>query len=103
MLYRLRLSVTIRSFAHPALRRLYLRDQTRGLPPEAVDKLRRMLAFLQDMAHVEELRALPQWKAHRLTGDRAGTWALHVTANWRLTFRIEDDALVEVNYEDYHG
>ena len=78
-------------------------DQTRGLPPDAVEKLRRMLTFLQDMETVDELRTLPHWKAHRLTGDRAGTWALHVTRNWRLTFRIDADALVEVNYEDYHG
>ena len=72
------------------------------MPPAAVDKLRKMLAFLQDMATVEELRTLPVWKAHRLAGDRKGTWALHVTANWRLTFRVQDDELIEVNLEDYH-
>jgi len=94
--------VRIRSFAHAGLRRLYLTDQTKGLPPDAVDKLRKMLAFLQDMADVSELRALKAWKAHRLGGDRKGTWSLHVTRNWRLTFRIEHDELVEVNYEDYH-
>ena len=63
----------------PGLRRLYLADQTLGLPPDAVAKLRRMLTFLQDMETVDELRTLPHWKAHRLSGDRAGTWALHVT------------------------
>jgi proteic killer suppression protein len=41
--------VRIRTFAHAGLRRLYLRDQARGLPSETVDKLRKMLAFLQDM------------------------------------------------------
>jgi proteic killer suppression protein len=51
----------------------------------------------------QELRALPGWRAHQLTGDRKGTRSLHVTANWRLTFRIENQELVEVNYEDYHG
>jgi proteic killer suppression protein len=55
---------------------LYQRDQTRGLPPDAIGKLRRMLAFLQDMETVDELRTLPHWKAHQLRGDRAGTWAL---------------------------
>jgi proteic killer suppression protein len=95
--------VRLRSFAHAGLRRLYLTDQPRGLPPDAVAKLRRMLTFLQDMETVDELRTLPHWKAHRLTGDRAGTWALHVTRNWRLTFRIVADELTEVNYEDYHG
>jgi plasmid maintenance system killer protein len=95
--------VRLRSFAHAGLRRLYLADQPRGVPPAAVAKLRRMLTFLQDMETVEELRTLSHWKAHRLTGDRAGTWALHVTRNWRLTFRIVADELTEVNYEDYHG
>ena len=92
----------IRTFAHAGLRRLYLADQAQGVPADAVDKLRRMLAFLQDMGTVDELRTLPTWKAHRLGGDRKGTWALHVTANWRLTFRIDKDELLEVNLEDYH-
>lgn len=93
----------IRTFAHAGLRRLYLRDQARGLPSETVDKLRKMLAFLQDMETEQEVRALPGWRAHQLTGDRAGTWSLRVTGNWRLTFRVEAGELVEVNYEDYHG
>ena len=80
----------------------YLADQTKGLPPEAVDKLRKMLAFLQDVESVDELRALPAWKAHRLKGGRAGTRALHVTRNWRLTCRIENNELIEVDYEDCH-
>jgi plasmid maintenance system killer protein len=81
---------------------LYLTDQTKGLPPDAVDKLRKMLAFLQDMADVGEITTLPAWKTHRRGGDRKGTWSLHVTRNWRLTFQVEHGELVEVNYEDYH-
>jgi proteic killer suppression protein len=94
--------VRIRTFAHAGLRRLYRGDQAKGVPADAADKLRKMLAFLQDMGTVDELRTLPTWKAHRLGGDRAGTWALHVTRNWRLTFRIDNDELTEVNFEDYH-
>jgi plasmid maintenance system killer protein len=26
----------------------------------------------------------------------------HVTRNWRMTFRIEDDEITDVNLEDYH-
>ena len=51
----------------PACGACIWRDQTRGLPPDAVGKLRRMLTFLQDMETVDELRTLPHWKAHRLT------------------------------------
>jgi hypothetical protein len=31
------------------LKKLYLEDNAKGLPPNAVDKLRAMLTFLQDM------------------------------------------------------
>ena len=39
-----------------------------------------------------------------LSGDRRGIWSLAVTANWRLTFRIDRDAMeiVDLDYEDYH-
>ena len=47
---------------------------------------------------------LPSWKAHILTGDRKGTWSLSVTANRRLTFRIDTTGceIYDVNLEDYH-
>ncbi len=61
-----------------------------------------MLTFLQDMRNPETLRAFPLWKVHQLTGERKGTWSLHVTRNWRLTFRFEDDEVVDVDFEDYH-
>jgi proteic killer suppression protein len=38
----------------------------------------------------------------RLTGDRQGTWSLHVTRNQRMTFRVEDDGIIDVNLEDCH-
>jgi hypothetical protein len=37
--------VRIRNFVHKGLKKLYEDDVTKGLPPDAVDKLRKMLAF----------------------------------------------------------
>ena len=92
----------VRSIAHKGLRRLYEDNSSKGLSADTVDKLRKMLAFLDAMQHPEELRALPTWKAHILTGDRKGTWSLYVTRNRRMTFRIEDDEIIDINLEDYH-
>ena len=92
----------VRSIAHKGLRRLYEENSSKGLNAETVDKLRKMLTFLDAMQDPEALRALPTWKAHILTGDRKGTWSLRVTRNWRLTFRVEDDETIDVNLEDYH-
>ena len=94
----------IRNFAHKGLENLYTEDSARAVPHDAAGKLRKMLAFLDDMANAEELRSLPIWRAHRLTGDRRGTWSLSVTRNRRLTFRIDtaEEEICDVNLEDYH-
>jgi toxin HigB-1 len=96
--------VKIRSFANKSVKRLYAEDSAKGVPPDAVDKPRKMLAFLDDMQDVEELRSLPTWKVHTLTGDRKGTWSLSVTRNRRLTFRIDtaEREIYDINLEDYH-
>ena len=94
----------IRNFVHKGLKRLYAEDSAKGVPPDTVDKLRKMLAFLDDMARPGRIAALPAWKAHTLTGDRKGTWSLSVTRNRRLTFRIDtaEREICDVNLEDYH-
>lgn len=94
----------IRSFTHKGLKRLYAEDSRKGIPPDSADKLRKMLAFLDDMQDVEELHSLPAWKAHTLTGQRKGTWSLSVTRNRRLTFRIDaaEREICDINLEDYH-
>jgi proteic killer suppression protein len=94
----------IRNFLHKGLKKLYTEDSAKGVPPETVDKLHKMFAFLDDMEDPSELRALPSWKAHVLTGNRKGTWSLSVTANRRLTFRIDnvEREICDLNLEDYH-
>src|SRR5882757_10384609 len=78
----------IRNVLHKGLRRFIEDDDKSGVQAAAAEKLRRMISFLQDMQKETELKAVPGWKAHQLTGDRKGTWSLSVTKNWRLAFRI---------------
>lgn len=94
----------IRNVIHKGLRRFVEDDDASGLQAAVVEKLRRMISFLQDMEREEELRSVPAWKAHQLTGDRKGIWSLFVTKNWRLTFRVdrEDIEIIDLDYEDYH-
>jgi proteic killer suppression protein len=94
----------IRNILHKGLRRLVEDDDPSGVPPLVAEKLRRIISFLQDMEREEELRSVPSWKPHQLSGDRKGTWSLFVTRNWRLTFRIDrtEIEIVDLDYEDYH-
>jgi toxin HigB-1 len=96
--------VRIRNFTHKGLKEFYVEDSTRGVPADSADKLRKMLAFLDNMADAEELRALAVWKVHTLSGDRKGNWSLRVTRNRRLTFWIDpvENEVCDVNLEDYH-
>lgn len=94
----------IANVIHKGLRRLIANDDPSGLQPAAAEKIRRIVSFLQDMEREDELRTIPSWKAHLLTGDRKGTWSLFVTKNWRLTFRIDRESIeiMDLNFEDYH-
>jgi toxin HigB-1 len=49
----------LRDFVHNSLKKLYADDSSKGVPPDTVDKFRKMLAFLEDMEDPEELRVLP--------------------------------------------
>lgn len=76
----------------------------KGLDALEVRKISEMIIALRIMADPVELFAFPEWKAHILRGDRAGTWSLTVTRNWRLTFMadVETQEVTLLDYEDYH-
>lgn len=69
----------IESVRHKPLRAFAETGKPKGLPGNLVERLRNMLAYLDAIAAVEELKVPPNFGAHLLTGDRAGTWALTVT------------------------
>jgi proteic killer suppression protein len=56
--------VEIKNFVHKGLKKLYEEDISKGLPPDVVYKLRKILTFLQHMPDPDTLRAFPMWKTH---------------------------------------
>ena len=91
----------IETIRHKALRAFIEAGKSKGLiEPE---RIRKMIAYMIAIESPEELRVPPNYGAHELTGDRAGTWALTVTRNWRMTFRLDDEGrIIELDLEDYH-
>jgi toxin HigB-1 len=86
------------------LRRFIQHDDSSGLAPSVVEKVRNILTFLQEMEDAHELRDVPSWNARQLAGDRKGTWSLTLTRNWRITFKIDqaEGEILDLDYEDYH-
>ena len=65
-----------------------------------VERLRDILAAL-DLSRGPEGMNLPGFRLHELKGPLKGHWAVSVSGNWRVTFRFEDGAAVDVDYLDY--
>ena len=91
----------IRRFRNRGLKRLYEDDNPRGLNPDHLEKIKRVLARL-DRASRPEHMDLPGWRLHPLKGSLAGFWSVTIQANWRIIFRFEDGAATDVDYLDYH-
>ena len=87
---------------HKGLQRLYDDDDARQLPAAAVRKIKRILAALAFADDLSQVQTIPGWRLHPLKGKRRGVYSITVTGNWRLTFRVEGQAITELNFEDYH-
>jgi proteic killer suppression protein len=44
----------------------------------------------------------PSWRVQRLRGDRAGTWSVAASGNWRLTFDIRQGEISNLELEGDH-
>lgn len=93
----------IRNIRHKGLRNFVEKNNSRGLPQQYIGKITDILTYLVEIEEIEEVMILQKYKPHLMGGDRAGTYSFHVTANWRITFRYdeEENELYDVDYEDY--
>lgn len=90
----------IASIGHKALERLWIDNESRGLPADQVKRIRAALALLSAAADMRTLATVPGWRLHELKGNRKGVWSM--TINWRLTFRIAGETIHDIDLEDYH-
>ena len=91
----------IKKFKHKGLRKLFESGVASGIQPQHAKRLRQILALLETADSVEDMD-LPGLKLHELKGQKKGTYAVKVSDNWRVTFKIINGDILDVNYEDYH-
>lgn len=93
----------IEDVRHKALRKFIETGKPKGLPGDLIDRLFKMVNYIIDTASIDELEIPPNYGLHQLVGDRAGTFAMTVSRNWRMTFALNDDgAIIDLDLEDYH-
>jgi proteic killer suppression protein len=83
------------------LQALYEGRTSRRISPQHVGRLRDIPAAL-DRSRGPDGMNLPGFRLHALKGPLKGHYAVSVSGNWRVTFRFEDGAAVDVDYVDYH-
>jgi len=92
----------IRSWANSHSRRYYENGKTskfRSLDFDAADEL---LAMLDAAESLKDLSPLKSVGLHKLSGNRAGQWAMTVNGPWRICFRFKDGDAFDVEITDYH-
>nr|WP_245433627.1 type II toxin-antitoxin system RelE/ParE family toxin [Methylocystis hirsuta] len=77
-------------------------DGDREIRRDLVNRVRRILTVLIAAPDITGVEGPPGWRIHQLTGDRAETWSISVSGNWRITFTLEDGEIANLNLEDYH-
>jgi proteic killer suppression protein len=91
----------IASFKHRGLRMLFEDDDRRRLNAAQVDKIKRILARLDEAKEIKHM-ALPAFALHPLKGAFKGFWAVSVSGNWRIIFRFDRGNAYDVDLVDYH-
>ena len=91
----------ITTFKHKGLKKLYEKGNISGIQPKHELRLRRILALLATSSTVHDMD-LSGLDLHELKGNRTGIWAVKVSGNWRVTFKINNGDTYDIDYQDYH-
>lgn len=89
----------IQNINHKGLKRYFVSGDQSGLPANYVKKIRLVLMTLHSTTSIEGINLSG---LHSLTGKKKGFWSVTVSANWRITFRMEEGDVYDIDYEDYH-
>ena len=92
----------IKSWANSRSRRFYEAGKIskfRSLDIDAADEL---LATLDAATSLKDLSPLKSVGLHKLSGNRAGQWAMIVNGPWRICFRFKNGNAYDVEITDYH-
>jgi proteic killer suppression protein len=92
----------IESFADAETRKLFESGKSRRFPVEILKRAVMRLTQLHAAQTIEDLRFPPSNRLESLAGELKGFWSLRINAQWRLCFRFEQGAALDVEIVDYH-
>jgi proteic killer suppression protein len=94
----------IKSFKHKGLKRFFSDPRytdKRGISAAIANRLIVILDALDVIDQPAEMDIAGLY-FHPLRGGRKGTYSVRVTGNWRVTWSMDENDVVNVDLEDYH-
>lgn len=95
--------MAIKNFKHKGLKKFFYNDDKSGLNPKHVTKLGFALDAIDASHHPKDLKALYLAKFSEKKGSGKGVYSIEINGNWRLTFQVDEDGAILLDYVDYHG
>lgn len=96
------MEAAVRGFKHKGLARFYEKEAAGGIPHQHRKRILGILRALDGNTPLKALEMLPGFRPHPLKGNRKGQWAVRLTGNRRIVFRIEDNEVYDIDLIDYH-
>ncbi|MGN6583264.1 MAG: type II toxin-antitoxin system RelE/ParE family toxin [Rhizobiaceae bacterium] len=84
-----------------SLKRFWEKSDGRGLNPQHVRKVERILTLLEGALSPMDMNQ-PGFDFHKLSGENPPRWSVHVNGNWCVTFSFDGEDATNIDYEDYH-
>lgn len=95
--------MAIKSFKHKGLKQLFIGGKTQSINTQHHNVLCSYMDIINASHHPKDLLATFGHKFKQKRGSGKGVYSLEINGNWRMTFQIEDDGAVFLDYLDYHG
>lgn len=95
--------MAIKNFTHKGLKNFFNKGDSSGLNSNHIVYIGYILDAIDASHHPTDLKAIYHHKFAEKIGAGKGVYSIKVNGNWRITFQIESDGAILLDYRDYHG
>jgi toxin HigB-1 len=92
----------IKSFGDKETEKIWNGTQSKKLPFEIQNVIRRKLRMLNSSQNINDLRVPPANHLEKLSGNFSGLYSIRINNQWRIVFKWENDNAYDVTILDYH-
>lgn len=92
--------MAIANIRHKGLEELFVKGKTKKLGSKFHKNALLILDHLNGVVDVADCNGVKNF--HELSGDRKGTYSMHVSGNYCITFKWDNGEVTDVDFEDYH-